>query len=53
MPQIGTKGSELDLLIRQGATFGPNSCTLTNPDNSPVNLTGATIKMQLKKKWEI
>lgn len=46
---IGTKGAELDLLIRQGATFGPNTSTLTNPDTSPVNLTGATIKAFIRK----
>ena len=27
-PQIGTKGDRLDILIRQGATFGPMQCTL-------------------------
>lgn len=47
--QIGSKGSELDLLIRQGATFGPVACTLTNPDTSPVNLTGCTFRGQMRK----
>lgn len=49
MPTIGTKGSELDLLIRQGATFGPNLCTLKNPDTSPINLTGCTFRGQIRK----
>lgn len=49
MPQIGTKGSELDLLIRQGATFGPIVSTITNPDTSPMNLTGATFRAQIRK----
>jgi len=49
MPQIGTKGSELDLLIRQGATFGPNTCRLTNQDSTPINLTGATLRAQVRK----
>ena len=48
-PIIGTKGAELDLLIRQGATFGPNVCTLTNPNASPVNLAGATLRAQIRK----
>lgn len=49
MPQIGTKGTELDLLIRQGATFGPVTSTLKNPDQSPVDLTGCIIRAQIKK----
>lgn len=49
MPQIGTKGAELDLLIRQGATFGPVTSTINNPDGSPMNLTGATIRAQVRK----
>lgn len=46
---LGSKGAELNLLIRQGATFGPNVCTLTNPDTSPVNLTGCTFRAQIRK----
>lgn len=46
---IGSKGAELDILIRQGATFGPHTCTLTNPNNTPVNLTGSTIRGALRK----
>lgn len=49
MPTIGTKGENLDLLIRQGATFGPHLVTLTNPDTSPVNLTGCTVRGQIRK----
>jgi hypothetical protein len=49
MPRIGTKGAELDLLIRQGATFGPINATLRNPDNSPMNLTGSLIRSQVRK----
>lgn len=49
MPVIGSKGAELDILIRQGATFGPNRCTLTNPDTSPINLTGCTFRGQIRK----
>jgi hypothetical protein len=47
---IGTIGERLDLLIRQGATLGPFICTISNPDGSPVNLTGATIRGQIRKQ---
>ena len=46
---LGNIGTRLDLLIRQGATFGPFVCTMTNPDGTPVNLTGATIRGQIRK----
>ena len=49
MPQIGTKGSELDLLIRQGATFGPIVSTIKNPNGTAMNLTGATLRAQIRK----
>lgn len=49
MPVIGTKGQELDLLLRQGASFGPVACRLTNPGGSAMNLTGATIRAQIRK----
>jgi len=49
MPQIGTKGSELDLLIRQGASFGPIASTIKNPDTTPMNLTGAALRAQIRK----
>lgn len=40
---IGTKGAELDLLIRQGATF------LASAQLVGVNLTGATLRAQIRK----
>lgn len=49
MAVVGTKGQELDLLIRQGASLGPIGCRLTNPDTSPMNLTGAVIRAQIRK----
>ena len=49
MAQIGTKGALLDLLIRQGATFGPVNVSATNPDTTPLNLTGATVRAQIRK----
>lgn len=50
VPQIGSIGNRLDLLIRQGATFGPVTDTLSNPDETPVDLTGATIRGQIRKQ---
>lgn len=49
MATIGNKGEELNLLIRQGATFGPNECTLVNPNGTPMNLTGCTFSAQIRK----
>lgn len=50
MAQIGFKGEKLDLLIRQGATFGPFVVTTLNPDGiTPVNLTGCTMRGQIRK----
>lgn len=52
MTTLGTKGEQLDILIRQGATFGLYTMTLTNPDTSPVNLTGCTIRAQVRKTYD-
>ena len=49
MAQVGFRGERLDLPVRQGATLGPFSVELTNPDNSPVNLTGCLIRGQVRK----
>ena len=49
MPQIGSKGANLDLLIRQGATFGPIVVTLTNPDTSPMDITSCVFRAQIRK----
>jgi hypothetical protein len=46
---IGTRGERLNLLIRQGATFGTFHATMANPDGSPVNLTGCLIRGQIRK----
>ncbi len=66
VPTIGSIGERLDLLIRQGANFGPVRFTMTSPDGSlfpastdtpvpesafvPVDLTGCTIRGQIRKK---
>lgn len=49
MAQVGFRGERLDLIARQGATLGPFVVTLTNPDNSPVNITGCTIRGLVRK----
>lgn len=46
---IGSFGSKLDLNIRQGATFS-SIVTLQNPDLTPIDLTGATVRGQIRKK---
>lgn len=50
VPVLGNIGAEVNLLIKQGSTFGPNSVVLKNPDGSFVNLTGAVIRGQIRKK---
>lgn len=52
---IGSIGERLDLLIRQGATFGPFTATMRNPapdantPGTPVILTGCTIRGHIRK----
>lgn len=46
---IGSFGSKLNLNIRQGATFSA-TVTALNPDETPVNLTGATVRGQIRRK---
>lgn len=47
---LGTYGEELNLDIRQGATFGPHVFTMTDPAGDPIDLTGCTITAKMKKK---
>jgi uncharacterized cupin superfamily protein len=49
MSVITDKGQELDLVIRQGATFGPIICTLKDELNVAINITGATFEAQIRK----
>ena len=49
MAQVGFRGERLDLLVRQGATLGPFHVELANPDTSPVNLTGCSIRGEVRK----
>lgn len=46
---IGTKGAQLDLLIRQGASSGPHSMQLFNPDTSPMDITNVSFAAQIRK----
>lgn len=46
---IGSVGAALNLRIRQGGSF-LFSVALKNPDGSPVNLTGATLSAQIRRK---
>lgn len=49
MPVLGTKGAELDLLIKQGSTFGPHLITVKDSNDVAINITGATIRAQIRK----
>lgn len=49
IPQIGSKGDRLDILIRQGGTFGPKFCTILKSDGSPENITGCTFIAEIRK----
>lgn len=49
-PSIGSIGERLDLVIKQGSTFGPMSNTLTNPDGSAVDLTACVVRGQIRRK---
>lgn len=46
---IGNFGAEESLDIRQGATFGPINATLTNPDTSPIDITGWMFRGQVRR----
>lgn len=49
-PIIGTKGAQLDLLIRQGATFGAITTTVKNSvTKQPIDLSGYVIRGQIRK----
>jgi hypothetical protein len=50
VPKIGSVGAELDLLIKQGGTFGPVTVTARNPDATAMDLTGCTVRGQIRKK---
>lgn len=45
---ISNLGEKLDLRMRQGSTWGPFRVTLTNPDETPIDLTGATVRVLME-----
>jgi hypothetical protein len=49
MATLGTVGERINLKIRQGATLGPFVVTLSEPDGTPVDLTGAALRAQIRK----
>ncbi len=51
IPTLGTLGEELNLLIKQGSTFGPMTVVATNQSNGAViDLTSCTIRAQMRRK---
>jgi hypothetical protein len=48
-PTLGTKGAALDLLVRQGATLGPNSTLLKDGTGAAMDLTGCTLSAQIRR----
>jgi hypothetical protein len=49
-PVLGSRGKRLDLWIQQGATWGPHRMTIRNPDGTPMDLTGASMRAHLRRK---
>ena len=47
---VGTKGAQLDLLIKQGSTFSFKA-TISDKNNSAMNLTGASFSGMIRKSW--
>ena len=47
--KISTLGEKLDLELHQGASLLPVRHTLLKPDTTPVDLTGATARGQIRK----
>lgn len=47
--QLSSLGERMNLQLQQGATFGLIVATMTNPDTSPVNLTGCIIFGSIRK----
>lgn len=46
---IGYVGEELNLLIRQGATFGPMLFAMKDETATPIDLTGVTFRGQIRR----
>lgn len=52
MASIGSRGDKLDLLFRQGATFGPVPVSMTAPEGEPIDLTGCLIRSKIRKSYQ-
>lgn len=50
LAEYSNGGERWDLELRQGATFGPVRHTLLNPDLTPVNLAGFSVRGQVRRK---
>lgn len=50
LPKFSNVGERWDLELRQGSSFGPVRHVLTNPDETPVNLTGCQVRGQIRRK---
>lgn len=50
MQVLSNYGAQLNLAIAQGTDFGPVTLTFTNPDTTPLNLTGCTLAAALKSQ---
>ena len=48
MTTVGAIPAAVDLAVYQGDDFGPLTLTVTNPDGSAANLTGATFNAQIR-----
>lgn len=48
--QIGDIGGRLDLLMREGTTFGPVFATMRGPAQQSINLTGAVVRGSVKRR---
>lgn len=50
LPKVTTLGERLDLELHQGASLLPVRHTLLNPNGTPVDLTGAVVRGQIRRK---
>lgn len=50
MAELIDIGQELDLTLRQGATFGPITCTYKDEGGTGIDITGATVRAQIRKE---
>ena len=49
MPVLSSIGGQLNLVIGQATDFGPVTLNFTNPNGTPVDLTGCTLASSLRK----